>query len=190
MAFQIKEKTLTPYADAFSINQTGISPGDIVTRLKEAAKNFGAACSVGIGEVVSGNWISSSTSPCIVIVHPDPVTRERYLGFCIRLRENGNFTIVSIYNFGKSEQLGVEATLQEKTFTGNTARGVAAGALRGGASGVGFAVGSLMAGTVRGGVKLIGKGLAAMTRDSEALTKEKDWYSLIDMVLHAAFFEE
>lgn len=190
MTTQIKEKTLIPYADAFSIEQTGILPRDVIAKLKEAAERIGAECNVEMGEIISGNWLSSNTDPCIVIIHSDYVTRQRYLGFCIRLRENGKFTIVSIYTFGKSEQLGAEATLQKKTFTGNTARGVVAGALRGGATGAGFAVGSLMAGTVLGGARLIGKGLAAMTKDTKALEKEKDWYSLIDMILHATFFEE
>ena len=150
MLTQIKEKTLVEYTDEFRINGTGILLGDIKSKIKETAEKYGARCNIDIAEIVSGGWMSSrSTRHCITITHPR--YWGCYFGFCITTREYGNFTIVNIYNFGKSDQLKAEAVLQQKTFTGATAGGIAAGVLRGGATGAGFAVGSLVAGTVRGG---------------------------------------
>lgn len=189
MIMQIKEKTLVEYADEFRINGTGITLDDIKSRIKETAENYGARCDIDVAEIVSGGWMSSrSTRYCLAITHPQ--YWGCYFGFCITTREYGNFTIVNIYNFGKSDQMKAEAMLQQRTFTGTTARGVAAGALRGGATGAGFAIGSLVAGTVRGGAKLVGKGFAALTADKAALTEEKDWYNIIGMVLQEAFFGE
>lgn len=188
MLTQIKEKTLVEYTDEFRINGTGILLGDIKSKIKETVEKYGARCNIDIAEIVSGGWMSSrSTRHCITITHPR--YWGCYFGFCITTREYGNFTIVNIYNFGKSDQLKAEAVLQQKTFTGATAGGIAAGVLRGGATGAGFAVGSLVAGTVRGGAKLIGKGFAALTADKAALAEEKDWYGLIGMVLQDAFLE-
>lgn len=187
---QIKEKTLVAYTDEFRLAGTGITLDDIKSRIKEVAEKFGAPCNFDIAEIVSGGYLSSLRDKRNGVTITHPQYRESYFGFCITTREYGNFTIVNIYNFGKSDQLKAEAVLQQKTFTGTTAGGVAAGALRGGAAGIGFAAGSLVAGSIRGGAKLIGKGLAALTTDKAALAEEKDWYHLMGMVLQEAFFGE
>ena len=120
MLTQIKEKTLVEYTDEFRINGTGILLGDIKSKIKETAEKYGARCNIDIAEIVSGGWMSSrSTRHCITITHPR--YWGCYFGFCITTREYGNFTIVNIYNFGKSDQLKAEAVLQQKTFTGATA---------------------------------------------------------------------
>lgn len=46
MIMQIKEKTLVEYADEFRINGTGITLGDIKSRIKETAENYGARCNI------------------------------------------------------------------------------------------------------------------------------------------------
>lgn len=61
------------------------------------------------------------------------------------------------------------------------------GAFRGGAFGTGFAVGSAVGGIVGGSVKLMAKGVAAMMRDDAALSREKEWYELMDTVFQQVF---
>lgn len=185
---EIKEKTLIPYVDAFEIDHAGVLLDDIADRLRENAEKCGAKCNIELGEVVSKTWTSSRAYPCVAITHTK--YWGSYFGFCITTRENGNFTIVNIYNFGKSDQMKADAILQEGLFTGNTAGGVAAGALRGGAAGWGFAAGALTVGALRGSIKLAKKTIAAMSADKNALADEKDWYDLIGRVLRETFFGE
>lgn len=105
MIMQIKEKTLVEYADEFRINGTGITLGDIKSRIKETAENYGARCNIDVAEIVSGGWMSSrSTRYCLAITHPQ--YWGCYFGFCITTREYGNFTIVNIYNFGERSNEG------------------------------------------------------------------------------------
>ena len=80
--------------------------------------------------------------------------------------------------------------MKEGLFTGNTMGGVAAGSLRGGAAGLGFAAGTLTVGGLRGGIKLMKKAVAAASADKNALADEKDWYNLIGRVLKETFFGE
>lgn len=185
---QIKEKTLTEYADAFEIDHTGVQLSDIAAKLRDTAEKCGAKCNINMGEIVSKNWVSSRTYPCVAITHTKH--EDYYFGFCITTRENGNFTIVNIYNFGNSDQMKADAILKEGLFTGNTMGGVAAGALRGGAAGLGFAAGTLTVGALRGGIKLMKKAVAAASADKNALADEKDWYNLIGRVLKETFFGE
>ncbi len=98
---QIKEKTLTEYADAFEIDHTGVQLSDIAAKLRDTAEKCGAKCNINMGEIVSKNWVSSRTYPCVAITHTKH--EDSYFGFCITTRENGNFTIVNIYNFGNSD---------------------------------------------------------------------------------------
>ena len=51
------------------------------------------------------------------------------------------------------------------------------GTLKGGAVGVGVAVGGAVAGVAKEGIRGIGKGIAALTRDKEAVAAEEKWYA-------------
>ena len=64
-----------------------------------------------------------------------------------------------------------------KIFDGTISSGIKQGVAKGGAFGVGWAVGSVAHGVTKAGIRTIGKSIVALTRDKEAVEAEKNWYN-------------
>lgn len=184
----IREKELAAYSDPIRMiddDTTGFEAID--ASLKSTAEMYGAEIEVWKDGVERGTFDMNPIS-CLVLCHPEH--KNDYFRFCITRKVQGKTCLVQIYTLGKSTQMSLEAFQKNtRAFDGSGVRGTAVGALRGGALGAGFAVGSAAAGIVKGGGKLLAKGIAAMMRDDVALSKEKDWYQLMDSVFQTVFLQ-
>ncbi len=146
----------------------------------EKAEEYGLELAILNEEVSYG--VFSGTKPCLVLSHP--TQKSDYYMYAITLAPQGKTCVVEVSVFGRSVQMSKEDFANNThIFTGNNTRGAVVGALRGGALGVGFAVGSMAAGVGKAGIKALAKGINALTRDPQALEKEKGWYDLLNAIL-------
>ncbi len=156
----------------------------IKAALQEKAENYGIAAEVESSEFESG--LFSKGEECLTFVHPDHI--GDYFKFCIYRKEVGKTCTVEIYSYGQSKNIKREDfAANTHIFDGSGVMGTAAGALRGGAVGAGFAIGSAAVGITKAGVKAIGKGINALMRDPEALERENDWYSAVFSIFNEVF---
>lgn len=182
----IREKDLTDFSDPVRLPEDESSQLENVRiAIERCAEQYGAEMVIHF-DCVERGFFDSNPIPCLRICHPKHETD--YFYFCITRKTQGKSCLFQIYTCGKSKQMGL-ADFQNNTraFDGSGIRGTAVGALRGGALGAGFAIGSAVGGIVKGTGKLLAKGVAAMMRDDAALSVEKDWYDLMALVLQNVF---
>lgn len=184
----IRERDLTAYSEPIRMVDDATTDFDAIdAALRSVSATFGAELKVWKDDVERGMF-DMNPVPCLMLCHPEH--KEDYFRFCITRKVQGKTCLIQIYTYGKSTQMSLES-FQNNThaFDGNGTRGAVVGALRGGALGAGFAIGSAAAGIVKGGGKLLAKGLVAMMRDDAALSREKDWYDLMGSVFQEVFLQ-
>lgn len=182
----IREKSLIVYSDAMRfMDDETVSEDNICQAIQNCADNYGADIVI-YKEAITRGYFDNDPIPCLRICHP--AHEDDYFNFCIMRKIQGKTCLLQIYTCGRSTQMSLEA-FQNNTqvWDGSGVRGATLGVLRGGAVGVGFAVGSAAAGIVKSSGKLIAKGIAAMMRDDASLSKEKDWYDLMQAVFQQVF---
>ena len=182
----IREKDLSAYSEPIRlVNEPSTEITEVATAIENIAEEFGAEVEVRRDEVSRG-FFDNEPLACLVIVHPKHT--GDYFRFCITRKVQGKTCLFQIFTYGKSTQMSLsDFQSNTKVFDGKGSRGTAIGVLRGGAVGAGFAVGSATAGIVKGGGKLLAKGIAAMMRDDAALAREKDWYEQMTSVFAEVF---
>lgn len=71
--------------------------------IKSCADEMGIPIEFYTDQVKSGGLFNSSVEDCIVLHHPEHA--NDYFKFCIRVRYQGTFAIVSVNDFGQSKQI-------------------------------------------------------------------------------------
>lgn len=162
--------------------------------LKNNIQEYNYIADVVRETVSAGSLFSSKEYECIKIFHPEHPTD--YFYYCIVLEKGKRNDVIKVYVAGKSTQLKMDDYLKNtKIFDGGFRKdlktGIKLGASRGGAVGVGatigYVAGSAAFGIAKAGIKGIGKGIAAMTRDKEAFEIEKGWYTEIQELIGGTF---
>ncbi len=126
---------------------------------------------------LGGGGLFSPEEKCLALVNPEH--RYDYFKFCIYRKDMGNTCTVDVYSYGASKNLKNEDLAHTKIFDGSGALGTATGILRGGATGIGFAIGSAVVGVGKAGVKTIAKGIGKLLQDPNAIATENGWYSAV-----------
>ncbi len=152
----------------------------IKERIEKLVEDYGIEATLAMGDVNYG--LFSGTKEALMLVHPKHV--DDYYKFCIIITPAGKTCNVEVFSYGKSRQMSAEAFAQNtKIFDGSGVMGTAAGILRGGAVGAGFAIGSAAVGIAKAGAKGIAKGINALMRDPGALEEEKAWYDIVNEII-------
>jgi len=152
--------------------------------LEEKIDKYGINAEIISSELYTGLFSKDET--CLSLVNPKH--REDYFKFCIYRKEIGKTCVVEVYSYGQSKNIKREDfAANTRIFDGSGTMGTAAGILRGGAVGAGFAIGSAAVGITKAGVKAIGKGINALLRDPEVLEKENDWYAAVFGIFNEVF---
>lgn len=175
------ESVMNPirYKDGSAITYDAIK-----TVLEEKIDEYGIDAKIISSELYSG--LFSSDEECLSLVNPNH--REDYFKFCIYRKEMGKTCVVEVYSYGQSKNIKREDfAANTRIFDGSGAMGTAAGILRGGAVGAGFAIGSAAVGVTKAGVKAIKKGINTLLLDQDALEKENDWYAAVFDILNEIF---
>lgn len=137
-------------------------------------------------KISSGSLFNPKEYDCIKLYNPEHPTD--YFYYCILLSKERRSDVVSVFLAGKSTQLKMDDYLKNtKIFDGTISGSLSLGALRGGSVGVGMAVGGVAAGLTKAGIRGIGKGIAALTRDKEAVAAEESWYAEAQELIGGTF---
>lgn len=184
----VREKDLVPFSEPIRVaDNEAATYESIIQAVNDLAAHFGAPIA-NREEYIFRSFLDDDPPAHLVFYHPDH--EKDYFNFCIMRKQQGASCLLQVFTMGKSRQMGKEAFQQNvHVFDGNAARGTAVGLLRGGAVGVGFALGSATAGIVKGGAKMLAKGVNALTMDRAALSEEKDWYNIMTDVFSVVFSE-
>ena len=126
--------------------------------------------------ITGGSLFSPREYDCIKVYNPEH--SMDYFYYCILLSKERMSDTISVFLAGRSSQMKMEDYMNNaKIFDGTISGSIGMGALKGGAFGVGMAVGGAAAGLAKAGIRGIGKGIAALTRDKEAVAAEEKWYA-------------
>ena len=139
--------------------------------------------------ITGGSLFNPREYGCIKICCPEHTMD--YFYYAVAAFSNANDDSIHIYLGGKSSQIRKDDMLGIKVFDGTISRSIGMGAVKGGSMGVGMAVGGTTVGLAKAGIRGIGKGIAALTRDKEALEVENNWYAEAqDLILYTFAPEE
>ena len=162
---------------------------DIKEALESVIQGNDYLAGVQYEKISAGSVFSAKEYDCIKLYNPQHQTD--YFYYCILLSKERNADVVSVYLAGKSTQMKMDDYLKNtKAFDGTISRSIGAGILKGGSFGVGMAVGGAAAGLTKAGIRGISKGIAALTRDKEALAREESWYNEATELLAVTFNPE
>ena len=182
----MKLKNLTELARFRFHNDVDLDCSDIKESLPSWADEYGFEYTCEDDVISTGGIFTGTDYDCVKIYHPEH--EYDYYNYYITLEPQGKTYLAVIYSGGTSKQIGKEEFAKNtKIFDGSTSRGVAAGAVTGGALGAGFAIGSLAGGLLKGGIKAIAKGVNALTRNETALKEELEWYELATTIFSSMF---
>lgn len=129
--------------------------------LTEAAQKYDLPLHIEENEVSYG--LLSDRVPCLTLSHPDHF--YDYLKFCLQIRLQGSFALVSVHLFGNSRQL-------KKDAISHTPTGAGAALLFGGVAGAGFALGV--------GLRRMAN---AIGKSRSKLEMEQLWYAQVSEIL-------
>lgn len=157
----LKEKDLTQTKQVRIPNGQNITLNDVKVALKNEADENGVPIAFQSDQVKIGGLIGGSTEDCLVVYHPDH--QKDYFNTAVRLKHQGNYAFLTIYDFGQSRLLGNAASSE---FAKNQVKD----AFHGGS--VGVAVGAV-----------VGKGLRTLFKggaNKSKLEEEQNWYVMLD----------
>lgn len=179
---------LAPYSDPIRFTNAQQAT---LEQLKEAFKakreEYGLNALIRVTTVNEGGFRNRPVCECLTIFHPDH--EYDYYNFVVTRHAQGNTAVFQVYTAGDSTNLNREAFSQNpRVFDGTGSRNAMGGILRGGAFGVGAAVGSVAGSALSAGIRGIAKGVNAMLRDPMALMQEQDWYDLASSILQELLF--
>lgn len=138
--------------------------------------------------VSSGGLLGGREYDCLRICNPDHVSD--YYNYVLTINRDGRDDSLIVSLCGNSSQVRKDDMLGKKVFDGTISRSIGAGMKKGGSVGAGFAIGGAAAGLAKAGIKGIGKGLSALTRDKEAYETEMRWYSEAQELIMSTFAPE
>ncbi len=181
----VKAKEMTPVHSIRYMDAENATMENMMDYFAQKADEYGLIYEFQEGEISYG--LFHSPIPCTVLIHPkhlDWNSENEYFKFCFTRQVQGKTCTIDVSSFGRSTQMkAADFAENTKIFDGGGRLGVAAGILRGGAGGAGFAIGSAVAGVGKAGVKTIAKGINALIRDPAALAEEQAWYDLLFTVI-------
>ena len=134
----------------------GITLQTVQEAVRACARENGIPVAFRPDQIKYGGLIGGSVVDCIVLYHPEH--EKDYFSAAIQVKHQGNYTFVTVNDFGTSRLLGNEgchAYLMEQLKHGS------------GAEKVGALVGAGLRRLVKGG------------RDSQKLEEEQNWYSMV-----------
>lgn len=130
-----------------------ISLQTVQDAIMDCAKNLEIPVAFYKDRVTTGGIFNSSEEDCFVMYHPE---HERdYFKFCIRVARQGNYTLVTVNDFGQSKQIN------------KVVRGEAYKQDRKGKN-MSYKVGSM-----------IGQGISSLGKSKEKLNQEQRYYDCI-----------
>ena len=138
--------------------------------------------------VSTGGLLGGREYECLRICNPDHVTD--YYNYVITINRDRRDDSLIVSLCGNSSQVRKDDMLGKKVFDGTISRSIGAGIKKGGSAGAGFAIGGAAAGLAKAGIKGIGKGLSALTRDKEAYEVEMNWYAEAQELITSTFSPE
>lgn len=166
------------------------SMNDLEMMRKELKDNINSGdylVSIEYDKIVEGTLFNAKEYDCIKIYHPEYPTD--YFYYCIFIKEEKGNAVAHVCIGGKSKQLKLDDYLKsKKIFDGTITKGIKEGAAKGGSFGVGWAVGGVALGITKAGVRTVGKGIAALMRDKEAIASEESWYSQMQELIGSTFY--
>jgi len=166
----------------------GISYYEFVDTMTRYAKISSVPMSLRFAEVSANSINGPETVPCIVVEHP--AHQKDYFRYCI-VPENANFSgdaRFSVWLCGKSSQMDKSDYIKNKTeFSASGLDLAGLGMLRGGAYGVGFAIGAMGTELARCAGTGAKKLYNSLTLDKAALNQEILWYDEIELIIKSTF---
>mgnify|MGYP004517400617 FL=1 len=181
----VKAKEMNPVHSIRYMDAENATMENLMDYFAQKAAEYGLVYEFQEGEISYG--LFSTPVPCTVLIHPkhlDWNSENEYFKFCFTRQVQGKTCTIEVSSFGRSTQMkAADFAANTKIFDGKGTLGTAAGILRGGAVGAGFAIGSAAAGIGKAGVKAIAKGINALIRDPAALAEEQAWYDLLSAVI-------
>lgn len=158
----LKEKELTQSRDQVRIpNGQNITLNDVKVALKNEADANGVPIAFASDQIKFGGLIGGSTEDCLVVYHPEH--QKDYFNSAVRLKHQGNYAFLTVYDFGTSRLLGNAASAE---FTKEKLKAT----LHGGS--VSEAIGA----AIGGGLRRLIKGGANKSKIEE----EQNWYLMLD----------
>lgn len=180
----VKAKEMNPVHSIRYMDAENATMENLMDYFAQKAAEYGLVYEFQEGEISYG--LFSTPVPCTVLIHPKHLgnSENEYFKFCFTRQVQGKTCTIEVSSFGRSTQMkAADFAANTKIFDGKGTLGTAAGILRGGAVGAGFAIGSAAAGIGKAGVKAIAKGINALIRDPAALAEEQAWYDLLFAVI-------
>lgn len=181
----VKAKEMNPVHSIRYMDAENATMENLMDYFAQKAAEYGLVYEFQEGEISYG--LFSTPVPCTVLIHPKHLgwnSENEYFKFCFTRQVQGKTCTIEVSSFGRSTQMkAADFVANTKVFDGKGTLGTAAGILRGGAVGAGFAIGSAAAGIGKAGVKAIAKGINALIRDPAALAEEQAWYDLLFAVI-------
>lgn len=158
----------------------------IENALNNNIEEYGYNVAVEYEKISAGSFLSSKEYDCIKLYNPEHPFD--YFFYCVTLVRERRCDTVNIFAGGRSNQMKKEDYLKNtKAFDGTISNSLTLGVLKGGSVGVGMAVGGAVGGLAKAGLRGIGKGIAALTRDNEAYEAEQNWYAEAQDLLVCTF---
>lgn len=182
----IKEKDLESIT-SWQYNSDPEFTLDVVLKaIKSSINDYQFNAEAVIDTVSGGSLLRPTEYRCVKVYNPAHTTDYYY--YCLVLsKERFNDTIY-VSGGGYSSQMKKDDYLKNtKAFDGTISSSIGIGAITRGSFGAGYAIGGAVAGITKAGVHGIGKGIAALTRDKEALAIEEQWYADMQEILLRTF---
>lgn len=158
----LKEKNIVESRPQVRIpNGQNISLNDVRAALQKEADANAVPIAFGSDQIKFGGLIGGSTEDCLVVYHPEH--QKDYFNTAVKLKHQGNYAFLSVYDFGTSRLLGNAETSE---YTKSKIKE----AFHGGS--VGEAVGAA-----------IGKGIRTLIKggaNKQKMEEEQNWYLMLN----------
>jgi hypothetical protein len=164
----------------------GIPLNSIRNGLINDSRKIGLPLSIRYGECLTGANIGPASLPCMILEHPNHTSD--YFSFCVAPNK-GNYSGDDgyfVYFSGISKQL--QKVNYNANITGSNGSGwlvAGLGALRGGSTGVGAAIGGIAYEAGYGAMVGSKKLFNSLTLDKRALEQELWWYNQVKALLES-----
>ena len=182
----IKEKDLVEMASWNYKPDPDFDLEAISQALNNNIEEYNYLAKVEYEKISGGSFLNPKEYDCIKVYNPEHPSD--YFYFCICLSKERRSDVVRVFAAGKSTQMKMDDYLKNtKVFDGTISGSLKLGTLRGGSVGAGMAIGGVVSGLTKAGIRGIGKGIAALTRDKEAFAVEESWYAEAQELIGGTF---
>lgn len=181
----VKEKELTPITSWQFAKESNIDIASIKEVMGNLIEQNGYEVKLEDEKITAGSLFNPVEYESVKIVNPNH--QYDYFYYCVGIVREKKADSVNVYIGGKSSQQKLEDFMQTKAFDGTIKRSIGAGIRKGGSVGVGMAIGGATVGLAKAGIKGIAKGIAAMSRNQEALDAENAWYEVAQGLIVETF---